>query len=322
MAAGGGDRQRVDDVDVAADVGEVGVRPGRRDAPQARLGRWRPVTAAQDVGDLGERARADDVEPVDERRLGGALARDDEPVEPLAHGALGDREHAAARPQLAAQRELAEDREALERAGGDLAARREDAARDREVEAGPRLAQVRGREVDGDARAGNSKPEFRIAARTRSRASRTARSPSPTIVNAGSPARMSTSTVTRRGSSPSMEKVVTWASTAANARGGRVTAKPRICTNSAPLLRRNRVISAPLRRGCRGAASRHGSALNRCKRVGPLSHASTLASPAMSADPRHHLGRTRRGPRARAPRAARLRRSSRATTARASASST
>ena len=57
-------------------------------------------------------------------------------------------------------------------------------------------------------RCGNSKPEFCIAARTRSRASRTAASPRPTIENDGSPRRRSTSTVTGRDSRPSMAKVV------------------------------------------------------------------------------------------------------------------
>ena len=47
--------------------------------------------------------------------------------------------------------ELAEDRVALERVGRHLAARREDRARDGEVEARARLAQGRRREVDGDA---------------------------------------------------------------------------------------------------------------------------------------------------------------------------
>ena len=51
---------------------------------------------------------------------------------------------------------------------------------------------------------GNSKPELRIAARTRSRDSRTALSPRPTIEKAGSPSRRSTSTVTWRDSMPSM----------------------------------------------------------------------------------------------------------------------
>src|SRR3954453_1329635 len=48
-----------------------------------------------------------------------------------------------------------------------------------------------------------------MAARTGSRASRTALSASPTTVNAGSPSRMSASTQTRRASTPSTAKVMT-----------------------------------------------------------------------------------------------------------------
>ena len=65
---------------------------------------------------------------------------------------------------------------------------------------------------------GNACPEFVIAARTRSRASRIALSASPTIVNAGSPVlRMSASTQTRRASTPSIANVMTRASTGQNA---------------------------------------------------------------------------------------------------------
>ncbi len=74
---------------------------------------------------------------------------------------------------------------------------------------GPSLRSAAGARLTVIRRAGNSKPELRIAERTRSRDSRTARSPSPTIVNAGSPGRMSTSTVTRRLSTPWIAKVVT-----------------------------------------------------------------------------------------------------------------
>ena len=69
---------------------------------------------------------------------------------------------------------------------------------------------------------GNSKPELAIAERTRSRDSRTAASPRPTIVNAGRPLRMSTSTHTWRGSIPSIANVATRASIAVNVRAERV----------------------------------------------------------------------------------------------------
>src|SRR4051812_44235588 len=60
---------------------------------------------------------------------------------------------------------------------------------------------------------GNSKPLLVMAARTRSRASRTALSARPTTVNEGRPRRMSHSTATRRVSTPSMAKLVTAEST-------------------------------------------------------------------------------------------------------------
>ena len=70
---------------------------------------------------------------------------------------------------------------------------------------------------------GNLKPELRMAERMRSRDSRTAVSPRPTTVNAGSPLRMSTSTHTWDGWTPSMANVATLASMSGNARGKRVT---------------------------------------------------------------------------------------------------
>ena len=69
-------------------------------------------------------------------------------------------------------------------------------------------------------RCGNAKPEFSSAACTRSRDSRTAASPRPTIVNAGRPVRRSTSTVMRREASPSIANVVTRASTIGTLGGG------------------------------------------------------------------------------------------------------
>ena len=61
---------------------------------------------------------------------------------------------------------------------------------------------------------GNSRPQLRTAALTLSRDSRTARSGSPTSVNAASPRRTSTSTVTSWLATPSRAKVATQASIA------------------------------------------------------------------------------------------------------------
>ena len=79
-------------------------------------------------------------------------------------------------------------RRSLERLGVDLAAGGEQRRwRRGRSKRGAHLAQVGRREVDVIRLSGNTKPEFVIAARTRSRASRTALSASPTIVNAGRP---------------------------------------------------------------------------------------------------------------------------------------
>ena len=152
--------------------------------------------------------RAGDVEPVDERRLRArARAGTTSPSSPARARALGHRERAAAGPQLAAERELAEDRAgARARSAGTWPLAARIAAGDREVEARPGLAQVRRREVDGDAPRGNSKPELRIAAWTRSRASRTARSPSPTMVKPAGRRARRPRRVTGRGSRPSMRE--------------------------------------------------------------------------------------------------------------------
>ena len=72
---------------------------------------------------------------------------------------------------------------------------------------GPILRRSAGARLTVMRRSGNSKPEFTSADRTRSRASRTALSASPTTVNAGRPWRMSASTQTRRLATPSRAKV-------------------------------------------------------------------------------------------------------------------
>ena len=147
------DRQRADRRRMPAHVGEVdgigglGARRRRR-----RCGRrLRHRSAAQDRGDLAQARHARDHEPLDQRRLACALARDDEPRDLRTSGALRDSEHAAAVTQLATERQLAEDRPALQVLGRDLLGCREQPAGGCEVEAGTDLAQVRGREVDRDA---------------------------------------------------------------------------------------------------------------------------------------------------------------------------
>src|SRR4051812_43171079 len=95
---------------------------------------------------------------------------------------------------------------------------------------GPSLRRWAGARLTVMRLAGNAKPELRIAARTRSRASRTARSPRPTIVKLGRPVRTSTSTVTRRLSTPWIANVVTWANMPGDAMGEIARRGARIAT--------------------------------------------------------------------------------------------
>ena len=75
-AAGGGDGQRLDDVGVAADVGEVEVARGEREHVLVAVGRRRALAAAEDLGHLREAAGPEHVQPIDERGLERPLARD------------------------------------------------------------------------------------------------------------------------------------------------------------------------------------------------------------------------------------------------------
>ena len=150
VAAGSGDRQRADRRGVPADVAQVlAVGPARRRGRcRRKLGRW---VAAQDRRDSREIAHSGDCHAFDEAGLRRALARDDESVEPVAPCALGHGERPAARAQLAAEGQLAEDGPAVDALRRHLAAGDEQSARRREVVARPRLREVRGCEVDRDA---------------------------------------------------------------------------------------------------------------------------------------------------------------------------
>jgi len=85
-----------------------------------------------------------------ERDLGARLGGTHNALEPAPPGALGRGERAGNRPQPAVERELADRRVAGEPSRGQLRRGPEDGKGDRQVEAGPLLAQVGRREVDGD----------------------------------------------------------------------------------------------------------------------------------------------------------------------------
>ena len=114
--------------------------------------------------------------------------------------ALGDRERTAHRPHLARRATSSPTTAQPSTASwvGICPPATSSGDRDGRSKPGPILRRSAGARFTVMRRSGNSKPGFTSAARTRSRASRTALSASPTTVNAGRPWRMSASTHTRR----------------------------------------------------------------------------------------------------------------------------
>ncbi len=196
VAAGGGDLERPPQRRLAAQVGEVradrratvGVdlglgaggssgssseptaragRAGRSGPPSARCARRAAIAARLGRVRGGDHERA----PARLRRASSAIA-----------SAPATGRTAPSRPSSPARAT------ALERASaGSWPEATSSAAAIARSKAGPGLAQVGRREVGVIRCCGNSKPELTIAARTRSRDSRTAASGRPTIENAGSP---------------------------------------------------------------------------------------------------------------------------------------
>jgi hypothetical protein len=120
------------------------------------------------------------------------------------------RQRAAHRPQFAGQGQLAGEFVARQPGGVDLSAGGQDAQGDRQVEA-PR---VLGRSAGARLTVilllwGNSRPALSRAERTRSRASFTSVSTSPTSMKVGRPLARCTSTVTAAASSPTRARLCT-----------------------------------------------------------------------------------------------------------------
>jgi hypothetical protein len=102
----------------------------------------------EEVRDPGEVGYRNDLDALDQDRLGRVLRRDDQaPIARFA-GAQGGTEGATARAQRAAQRELSADRAVRHDVRRDLLARGEDRHGDSKVEARTGLPEVRRREVD------------------------------------------------------------------------------------------------------------------------------------------------------------------------------
>ena len=146
-----------------------------------------------------------------ERRLGPVLGRDDDRRRrPSSRAASAIARAPETRADRAVERQLADHRRRL-RLPPTRAARRRSAAPPAIARSipGPALRRLAGARLATIRRSGNSKPQLVSAARTRSRASRTAASGRPTTENAGRPRWTSTSTRTGRAEIPS--RVNVWA---------------------------------------------------------------------------------------------------------------
>src|SRR6202020_2366500 len=132
---------------LAEHVAEVGLLGGLASIAAAAWRRQRVfVAAAEHARGAAQRVGDGHAQAVDESRLARAAAAEDQRGQAVAQARLRDRERAARRAYAAVERELAEQRVAIERVSRDLAARGEHRAGERQVECGARLRHVARRE--------------------------------------------------------------------------------------------------------------------------------------------------------------------------------
>ncbi len=135
------------------------------------------------------------------------------PTSPSRRAPSAPREHAADRPQPGRRAQLADGRMPLQLVARHLPRRREHRDAIGRSNPEPSFRSSAGARLTVTRRRGNSSSADAIPLRTRSRASFSALSASPTIANAGTPSWMCASTSTRRGSSPTSACVTARAST-------------------------------------------------------------------------------------------------------------
>ena len=99
--------------------------------------------AAQCPEQLPERPDTENLDPLDDSRLGRIVRRDNQPPQSRIAGTDGDREHAAHGLQRPVERQFAHKQRPLDRFGRDALHRREDPHGDRQVEACTLLAEIR-----------------------------------------------------------------------------------------------------------------------------------------------------------------------------------
>ena len=198
MATGRSDLERPATDRLSTHVGELRLRRGANGA--RRCGHVGPLRLpAQHPGELGERRGTSDDSPTDERRLPHVAQRHDQP-EGL--GRIGQCDHARDMAHGPIQPELTAEGEACAARGAQLTGGHEEPDSDGKIEPRAPLRTPDGARFTVTRRSGQGRPLESTAARTRSRASRTAASGNPTMAKPGSPFETWTSTVTARPTAP------------------------------------------------------------------------------------------------------------------------
>jgi hypothetical protein len=151
VATGGGDLESALGVLLAAHVGQVRAGAGLRliRIGDGRTGRLGQPAAVHQVGEPRQGRYGAHLDPLHQRRLGRICVRNQQAPVARPPGAERGGECPSNGTQLAAQRELPDERAVLQLLGRHLGAGREQPNRYGEVEARSRLAHVRGREVHG-----------------------------------------------------------------------------------------------------------------------------------------------------------------------------
>ena len=104
----------------------------------------------QRLNRLRQRPRDADVQALDDARFGGVLRRQKQPLQTEAAGADSDRQHAANAVDGAVERQLADDDGIVDRSARQRSRCGQQAKGDRQIERRARLADIGGRQVDGD----------------------------------------------------------------------------------------------------------------------------------------------------------------------------
>jgi hypothetical protein len=150
VTAGRGDLERVAQVRLAAQVGEVRAGGRRRQRQGQRLGPLGPPLPRRQRGELGEAVERQHLDLAGQRRLPPVGGGDHDRLGAHLACRLGDRQHPGHRPHRPVERQLADHRQLRQRLPLELPGGDQQGDGDRQVEARAGLAEAGRRQVDDD----------------------------------------------------------------------------------------------------------------------------------------------------------------------------